>query len=54
MKLYVAPTIVEFGNAKDVVKGCGGWGCEAKLNNYSYHVIGPKCIDIYPGESGEC
>ncbi|WP_172442941.1 hypothetical protein [Bacillus thuringiensis] len=54
MKKYVTPTIVEFGNATDVVKGCGGWGCETGLNNYSYHQEGDYCRDTIPGESGQC
>ncbi|MGK0537020.1 hypothetical protein [Bacillus sp. 'calajunan'] len=54
MKKYVSPTIVEFGNASDVVKGCGGWGCEVWLNNYSYTNETGICRDNTPGESGEC
>ncbi|WP_176519362.1 hypothetical protein [Bacillus toyonensis] len=54
MKLYVAPTIVEFGKAIDVVKGCGGWGCESGFTNHSYHVVSDGCRDTYWGESGLC
>ncbi|WZX99289.1 hypothetical protein NSQ26_08040 [Bacillus sp. FSL W7-1360] len=51
---YSAPTIVEFGNASDIVKGCGGWGCEVWLRNWSYRMQGGRCVDVYKGESGEC
>ncbi|WP_286925399.1 MULTISPECIES: lasso RiPP family leader peptide-containing protein [Lysinibacillus] len=54
MKRYSAPIIVEFGNAAELVKGCGGWGCEIWFNNFSYRMEGGKCVDIYPGESGYC
>ncbi len=28
MKNYVAPTVVEFGNSKDLIQGCSGGGLE--------------------------
>jgi hypothetical protein len=54
MRNYVAPTIVEYGNAAALVKGCGGWGCEVWLRNWSYCQQGDYCVDCYYGESGEC
>ncbi|WP_460266605.1 hypothetical protein, partial [Bacillus luti] len=53
-KKYVAPEVVEFGNASDIVKGCGGWGCEVYLRNWSYRMQGGKCVDAYKGEAGDC
>lgn len=50
MKKYTKPTIVEFGNAVDLTKGCGGWGCEVYMNNQSYCDTGHSCYDCYPGQ----
>ncbi|MGK0536938.1 hypothetical protein [Bacillus sp. 'calajunan'] len=54
MKKYISPTIVEFGNASDLIKGCGGWGCELWMHNHSYRWVGDRCSDYTDGESGEC
>ena len=54
MKKYYAPTVVEFGNATELVKGCGGWGCEVGLDNFSYCMDGGYCHDCIAGESGDC
>ncbi|MFE0565777.1 hypothetical protein [Priestia megaterium] len=28
MKKFSFPTVVEFGNASNLIQGCGGWGTE--------------------------
>jgi hypothetical protein len=28
MKKYLRPSVVEFGNASELIQGCGGWGLE--------------------------
>ncbi|MDM5230069.1 hypothetical protein [Lysinibacillus pakistanensis] len=32
---YTKPTIIEFGNAENVIKGCAGWGTESLVFNSS-------------------
>lgn len=62
---YTAPMVTDFGNAVDVIRGCGGWGCEGwQLDNSSYckqtvtysdgHTE-THCVDCNPyGETGDC
>jgi hypothetical protein len=53
-KMYVQPSAVEYGNAAELIKGCGGWGCEVYLNNMSYCNQGGMCYDCHPGEWTDC
>jgi hypothetical protein len=54
MNLYAKPSLVEYGHAEDLIKGCGGWGCESGFTNASYCNTSGQCYDCYPGETGRC
>lgn len=40
MKNYVRPSVVNFGEAVDLIQGCGGWGTEGiTFNSASYNHV---------------